>query len=155
MIIACTNNNVNTILFDSVKTSYPGGKMIDKYLEECGSCTISEDVRVSLCPYCMAQKVIKGKWKLLIFWHLQDGTKRFNELSRLIPSTQATLARQLKELEQDGVIQRKTYDVIPPKVEYSLSPLGISFKSVMESMNQWGQEYLNNMGMVTFDSVES
>lgn len=67
--------------------------MNQKYLEECSVCKISDDVKAQLCPYCMAQKVIKGKWKLLIFWHLQQGTKRFNELSRLIPCTQATLNR--------------------------------------------------------------
>lgn len=85
--------------------------MNQKYLEECCSCQISEETRKALCPYCMSQKVIKGKWKLLIFWHLQKGTKRFNELNRLIPATQATLSRQLKELEHDEVIVRKVFTI--------------------------------------------
>lgn len=122
--------------------------MNKKYLDECGCCHISEEVRIALCPYCMAQKVIKGKWKLLIFWHLQQGTKRFNELSRLIPATQTTLTRQLRELEQDEVIIRKVFHVIPPKVEYSLSPLGIKFGNVMSAMNTWGMDYLTEMGII-------
>ena len=126
--------------------------MFKKYLDECGSCQISPEVREALCPYCMAQKVIKGKWKLLLFWHLQHGTKRFTELSRLIPATQATLTRQLRELEQDEVIVREVYNVIPPKVEYKLSPLGIEFGNVLSAMNIWGVEYLTHMGMINQDN---
>ena len=76
--------------------------MNPKYLEECSECLIEDCAKMELCPYCMAQKVIKGKWKLLIFWHLEKSTRRFNELNRFIPCTQATLNRQLKELELDG-----------------------------------------------------
>lgn len=122
--------------------------MNPKYVQECSICHIHDDVKVHLCPYCMAQKVIKGKWKLLIFWHLQQDTRRFNELSRLIPATQATLTRQLRELEQDQVIERKVYNVVPPKVEYSLSPLGIEFSHVISSMGQWGNTYFKAMGLI-------
>lgn len=122
--------------------------MNKKYIEECTSCQISNEVKKELCPYCMAQKVIKGKWKLLIFWHLQQGTKRFNELSRLIPATQTTITKQLRELEQDDVVERKVYGVIPPKVEYSLTPLGVKFEEVMASMNQWGLLYFKEMGLL-------
>jgi DNA-binding HxlR family transcriptional regulator len=97
----------------------------------------------------MAQKVIKGKWKLLIFWHIQQGTKRFNELDRLLPCNQATLSRQLKELEQDQVVHREVYTVIPPKVEYSLTPLGEKFCDVINSMGSWGLAYFQANGMFT------
>ena len=110
--------------------------------------TISKEVKKELCPYCLAQKVIKGKWKLLIFWHLQQGTKRFNELSRLIPATQATITKQLRELELDDVVERKIYEVIPPKVEYSLTPLGVKFGEVTFAMNQWGTLYFQEMGLL-------
>lgn len=80
---------------------------------------------------------------MLIFWHLQEGSVRFNELSRLIPTTPTTLSRQLKELENDNVIIRKVYNEIPPKVEYSLSPMGEEFKVVMESMKVWGNSYIS------------
>lgn len=123
--------------------------MDSKYIAECSTCDIHADVKKELCPYCMAQKVIKGKWKLLIFWHLNQGTKRFNELSRLIPSTQATLTRQLRELEQDQVIERKVYQVIPPKVEYSLTELGEQFYDVIQSMGQWGLTYFEANGVHT------
>ena len=123
--------------------------MNSKYLEECSECKISNDLKMQLCPYCMAQKVIKGKWKLLIFWHLQQGTKRFNQLDRLIPCTQATLNRQLKELELDGIVHREVYHIIPPKVEYSLTPLGEKFCDVISSMGNWGLTYFHANGMLT------
>ncbi len=97
----------------------------------------------------MAQKVIKGKWKLLIFWYLQQGTKRLNEFDRLIPCTQATLNRQLKELELDEVVHREVYTVIPPKVEYSLTPLGEKFYEVINAMGSWGLAYFHANGMLT------
>lgn len=131
-----------------------GGYMNQKYIEECESCLIDAEVKKTLCPYCMAQKVIKGKWKLLIFWHLQQSTKRFNELSRLIPSTQSTLARQLRELENDGVINRKVYQVVPPKVEYSLSKMGIEFSAVTDAMNLWGLSFLKASGLVEKEDQE-
>lgn len=117
--------------------------MNKKYLEECQACEISDEIKKELCPFCIAQKVTKGKWKMLIFWHLQSGAIRFNELNRLIPTTPATLTRQLKELEADGVIERKVYNEIPPKVEYYLSPMGKEFKTAMESMKNWGMLYIN------------
>jgi len=122
-----------------------------KYVHECEECVVPEELRMNLCPYCMAQKVLKGKWKMLIFWHLMQGTKRFNELSRLIPATQTTLTRQLREMEKDGVIDRKVYDVIPPKVEYSLSILGDEFESVTASMREWGLKFFNCNGITKFN----
>jgi len=122
--------------------------MNPQYLSECSECKINDEIKVQLCPYCIAQKVIKGKWKLLIFWHLEQGTKRFNELNRLIPCTQATLNRQLKELELDGVVHRKVYNVVPPKVEYSLTPLGKKFNSVIDTMGVWGLTYFKANGIL-------
>lgn len=116
--------------------------MDKKYYEECSACTIDCNTKKELCSFCLTQKIIKGKWKMLIFWHLQKGSVRFNELSRLIPTTPTTLSRQLKELENDKVIIRKVYNEIPPKVEYSLSPIGEEFKEVMESMKVWGNSYI-------------
>jgi DNA-binding HxlR family transcriptional regulator len=122
--------------------------MNPKYLEECTECKICNDEKTHLCPYCITQKVTKGKWKLLIFWHLDQGTKRFNELNRLIPCTQATLNRQLKELELDGVVHREVYTVIPPKVEYSLTTLGQEFYQVINSMGNWGHAFLKANGII-------
>ncbi len=84
-------------------------------------------------------KVIGGKWKLIILYYLFQDTRRFGELKRLIPGiTQKMLTGQLRELERDKVIKRKVYAQVPPKVEYSLTDLGLSLKDVLNIMNKWG-----------------
>ena len=96
-----------------------------------------------LCPYVTAQKVLTGKWTLLILHHLSDGTMRFNELHRALPHlTQATLTKQLRMLEENGLILRKVYGQIPPKVEYSLSELGRQFRPVLNELEKWGTQYI-------------
>lgn len=103
------------------------------------------------CPYYTSQKVLGGKWSLYILFLLKEhGTVRFNELQRLMPEemTHTTLSRQLKTLEEDGLIVRKEYSVIPPKVEYSLSEIGEEFKTVLDALGDWGLKYndfLKNM----------
>jgi len=96
-----------------------------------------------ICPYVTSQRVLTGKWSMLILHHLSDRAVRFNELQRILPQmTHTTLSRQLKSLEEDGLILRKEYSQIPPKVEYSLSPIGEKFKPVLESLEVWGNEYI-------------
>ena len=118
--------------------------MNKKYLEECLACEISPEIKKELCPFCIAQKILKGKWKMLIYWHLQNKEVRFNELNRLIPTTPATLSKQLKEMEIDGIIQRKVYNEIPPKVEYSLTAIGADLNTAMKTMKTWGNSYIGN-----------
>jgi DNA-binding HxlR family transcriptional regulator len=92
------------------------------------------------CPVTRAVGVLGGKWKLHIVFHLMRGTKRFSELRRAIPQvTQQMLTMQLRELENDGIISRTIYPVIPPKVEYALTPLGAKLKSVTDALGDWGQ----------------
>ncbi|MEC7119476.1 MAG: helix-turn-helix domain-containing protein [Pseudomonadota bacterium] len=94
------------------------------------------------CPMSIALAVVGGKWKGLILYHLHDGTKRFNQLMRLMPSiTQRMLTRQLRELEAHGVIERRIYPQIPPKVEYSLSELGQTVIPVIQQLSSWGRQY--------------
>jgi DNA-binding HxlR family transcriptional regulator len=82
--------------------------------------------------------VIGGRWKVLILQQLFDGTKRFNELRRALAGiTHKMLAQQLRELEGDGIIDRKVYPQIPPKVEYSLTSLGKTLKPVLDAMHEW------------------
>ena len=90
------------------------------------------------CPAEATIGVIGGRWKVPIIWHLFSGTKRFSELRRAMPDvTQKMLTQQLRELEADGVVNRKVYPEVPPKVEYSLTERGLSLKPVVESMCRW------------------
>jgi DNA-binding HxlR family transcriptional regulator len=94
------------------------------------------------CPIDIALNMISGKWKLAILWHLTREVVRFNELQRRLTGiSQKTLTQQLRELEADGLISRKVYPEIPPKVEYHLSELGETFIPVLNSLCQWGKEY--------------
>ncbi|GAM12220.1 winged helix-turn-helix transcriptional regulator [Mesobacillus selenatarsenatis] len=88
---------------------------------------------------------VGGKWKLIILWHPGfEGTYRYNELRRLLPGiTHKMLSQQLKELEQEGLIERKQYIEMPPKVEYSISEMGLSLKPLLEEMHKWGREHGN------------
>ncbi len=96
------------------------------------------------CPYVTAQKVLTGKWSIYIMYLLSDGPIRFNELQRRMPEemTHTTLSRQLKTLEKEGLIVRKEYQQIPPKVEYHLSEIGEKFKEVLSVLEVWGNEYI-------------
>ncbi len=96
------------------------------------------------CPVEATMDVIGGKWKCLIIHHLIDGTKRFNELRRLIPKiTQRMLTSQLRELEADSIVNRKVYAEVPPKTEYSLTSLGKTLDPVLWAMHDWGDVYIN------------
>lgn len=101
-------------------------------------------------PGCSVEATISlmdGKWKCVILFHLLDGTARFNEIRRRIPEvTQRMLTNQLRELEADGLIERKVYPQVPPKVEYSLSPLGQSLEPVLLALKVWGDA---NIGLFT------
>ncbi len=91
------------------------------------------------CPVEATMSVIGGKWKCLIIHHIIDETRRFNELRRLIPAvTQRMLTSQLRELEADGIVNRKVYAQVPPKTEYSLTKLGKTLEPVLWEMHNWG-----------------
>jgi DNA-binding HxlR family transcriptional regulator len=86
--------------------------------------------------------VIGGRWKVLILQQLFPGVKRFNELYRALAGiTHKTLTQQLREMEADGIISRKVYPQIPPKVEYSLTPLGRTLKPVLTAMHNWAARH--------------
>ncbi len=98
-----------------------------------------------LCPYLTSQKVLSGKWSMYILYLLSQGSVRFNELQRKMPEkmTHTTLSRQLKTLEEEGLIVRTEYQQIPPKVEYSLSEIGQKFQTVLDALGEWGEEYIS------------
>jgi DNA-binding HxlR family transcriptional regulator len=98
------------------------------------------------CPVIYALSIIGQKWKIPILWHLADENKpiRYNELKRSIPTiTNIMLTKSLQELEEHGIIDRKQYDCIPPKVEYSLTKRGESLIPILHSIHEWGQEQIN------------
>ncbi len=96
-----------------------------------------------ICPYVTAQQLLQGKWTILILYQLSTGTKRFKELQRAIEVTQATLSTHLKQLEREGLIQRTVYPEVPPRVEYSLTTIGWEFQPVLESIHNWGKQYIH------------
>ncbi|WP_280422957.1 winged helix-turn-helix transcriptional regulator [Nocardia carnea] len=94
------------------------------------------------CTVEAAMEVVGGKWKMAIVNHLFDGTMRFGELRRAMPTiTQRMLTRQLRELEADGVIRRTVYAEVPPKVEYDLTEIGASLRPVAGLLESWGEQY--------------
>jgi DNA-binding HxlR family transcriptional regulator len=95
------------------------------------------------CPMEMTIDLIGGKWKALLLWNLSLGTRRFNELKRQFPgATQKMLTQQLRDLENNGLVTRKVYAEVPPKVEYTLTDFGMTLMPVLTAMNQWGKGYL-------------
>lgn len=97
------------------------------------------------CPTKTAISVLGGKWKPLVVYYLLTGTKRFSELRRLIPNaTQQMLTQQLRQLEQDGVVARMVYPVVPPKVEYSLTVLGSELGPIFHLLECWGEGILTH-----------
>lgn len=95
------------------------------------------------CEIEAAVSLIDGKWKCVILYHLLEGAVRYNELRRKIPCiTQRILTAQLRELETDDLIVRKIYPQVPPKVEYSLSPVGMTFKPILLALGEWGKDNL-------------
>ena len=96
------------------------------------------------CPIEVALEVIGGMWKVIVVRELRTGTKRYSELHRgLKNATHKMLAQQLRQLERDGVIDRKVYPQVPPKVEYSLTPLGRELEPLLDSMGDWGRRVID------------
>lgn len=105
------------------------------------------DKKSVCCPVESTLQAIGGRWKVLIIHHLLEGTKRFGELTRMLKGVSArTLTRQLRELEDSGVIDRFVYQQIPPKVEYSLTPLGLKLKPILFAMHDWGETFEKQRG---------
>ncbi|MBP2547361.1 DNA-binding HxlR family transcriptional regulator [Neorhizobium galegae] len=99
------------------------------------------------CAVEAAVGLIDGKWKSVILFHLLSGTLRFNEIRRIIANvTPRMLTNQLRELEEDGLIIRTVYAQVPPKVEYSLSPLGRSMEPVLLALKGWGDAHIGLYG---------
>ena len=106
-------------------------------------------VKTYNCPVEATIDVIGGKWKPLILWWLHQRTYRFAELRRLIPGiTEKVLTQHLRELEADGIVDRRVFATIPPKVEYSLTEYGNSLKQALNAICEWGQLHMQRIGAV-------
>lgn len=98
------------------------------------------------CPVEITLEVIGGQWKVLILRELFKGVRRFNELYRSISGiTQKMLTQQLRNMEQNGIVHREVYPQVPPKVEYSLTPIGRSLEPILDSMREWGVKHLREV----------
>ncbi|KEZ50855.1 winged helix-turn-helix transcriptional regulator [Metabacillus indicus] len=106
-------------------------------------------------PVEAALELIGGKWKVVIMCHLILGTKRTSELKRLMPGiSQKMLTQQLKELEKDELIERKVYNQVPPKVEYSLTEYGWSLKEILDALCNWGEMHIERKYANKYDVLE-
>ncbi len=100
----------------------------------------------AFCPITTTLQVIGGRWKTLILFNLRGGTLRFGALKRSISGiTQKMLTQQLRELERDGIVHRKVYAEVPPRVEYSLTEFGESLGPILNAMCRWGTEHRRHM----------
>ena len=94
------------------------------------------------CPEETTLMLIGDKWKVLILRDLMPGTKRFGELKKSLGSvSQKVLTAQLRDMEENGLVNRKVYPEVPPRVEYSLTDLGMSLKPVLDALQDWGEDY--------------
>ena len=92
-------------------------------------------------PVSVVLQLVGAKWKILIVKELLKKEMRFVELKKSLGCTAKVLTACLKEMEEDGLIEREVYDIIPPKVEYYLTDIGYTLRPVVESMQKWGKEY--------------
>lgn len=107
---------------------------------------ISTAEKLPACPVETTITLISDKWKVLILRDLLPGTKRFGELKKSIGHvSQKVLTAQLRQMEQSGLVNRKVYAEVPPKVEYSLTDVGYSLKPILDAMWTWGEEYQKEM----------
>ncbi|MDO4294204.1 MAG: helix-turn-helix domain-containing protein [Eubacteriales bacterium] len=100
------------------------------------------------CPVSATIRLIGGKYKALLLWHLTGKSLRFSQLHRLVPeATPKMLTQQLRELEADGLVARTVYPVVPPRVDYALTPLGQSLFPILEAMYRWGSSLMRSEGL--------
>ncbi len=126
-----------------------------KESERHSSCYMSDKcIRYKVCPMVLVQQLLSGKRKLLILWYLSGKILRFNDIKRRLPDvSQKMLTQQLRSLEEDHLIFRKVYPVVPPKVEYGLTELGEKIIPILEMMHGFGAEYLElNLSENTLNS---
>ncbi|WP_025027580.1 winged helix-turn-helix transcriptional regulator [Caldalkalibacillus mannanilyticus] len=118
--------------------------MSDKLREEIKNKINNGDYH---CAKELTLSIISGKWKVVILWHLGvEGPHRFSELQRLFPKiSHKILTNQLRELMEDGIVRREVFPEVPPKVEYSMTELGMTLLPIVEMMYEWGEKRLKEL----------
>jgi len=97
------------------------------------------------CPVMKCMEVLGGKWKTVIIYLISIGVNRFGKLQRSCKGiSKQMLTKQLRELEKDGIISRKIYAEVPPRVEYSITPRGETLFPILKSMQEWGEKEMSN-----------
>jgi DNA-binding HxlR family transcriptional regulator len=100
-----------------------------------------------ICGIDAAMDVITGKWKSLILWELENGTRRFSALKRGLPGvSEKMLVQHLREMEADGLVHREVYREVPPRVEYSLTDAGVALNAALAPLGAWGQDRIARIG---------
>ncbi len=103
---------------------------------------------IERCPVTATMEIIGGKWKILIMYLISNGINRFGKISMMLKGiSKQMLTTQLRELEQDGILERKIYAEIPPRVEYFLTPKGKSLLPIITMMKDWGLKYIEEEEM--------
>jgi DNA-binding HxlR family transcriptional regulator len=107
---------------------------------------INEQAITQNCPITSTVIAIGGRWKIIILWRLKNGAQRYNEIRKAIPNiSEKMLTQQLRELMQSNWVSKKDYQEVPPRTEYSLTALGLSFIPILENIYEWGMQH-NIMG---------
>ncbi len=111
------------------------------------NCYMNEKcMKYDICPMGLVQNLLSGKRKIMILWYLSNKVLRFNEIKKKLPDvTQKMLTQQLRRLEEDNLIFRHVYPVVPPRVEYGLTDLGKNIIPILEMMHEFGAEYLEKI----------
>lgn len=106
--------------------------------------TVKKTSQLSQCPITRTMELIGGKWSMpIVFVLMKEGTKRFKELERSIDGINTRmLVKELKQLEENGIIVREVFAEVPPRVEYSLTPKGMALKSILEELRSWGKNFI-------------
>ncbi|MEH2391970.1 MAG: helix-turn-helix domain-containing protein [Nostoc sp.] len=98
------------------------------------------------CPAELTLEFIEGRWKIIILWHLAPGVKRSSQLSQAITGiSRRVLTQQLRQMEQDGLVNREVFAQVPPRVDYSLTPLGESLMPIVEAMCEWAHTHRDEL----------
>lgn len=120
------------------------------------NCYMSEKcLKYDICPMGLVQKLLSGKRKIMILWYLSNKVLRFNDIKKKLPDvTQKMLTQQLRSLEDDHLIFRHVYPVVPPKVEYGLTEIGKKVIPILTLMHEFGAEYLESIPQETNEAIE-